>query len=39
MYQINHPNIIILYNHFEDEEYLFLLIEYAEGGYYFYIQG
>ena len=32
MYQITHPNIIQLFNHFEDDDYLFLLIEYAEGG-------
>ena len=32
MYQIDHENIIKLYNHFEDDEYLFLLIEFAEGG-------
>ena len=32
MYSLDHPNIIKLFNHFEEDEYLFLVIEYAEGG-------
>jgi 5'-AMP-activated protein kinase catalytic alpha subunit len=32
MYNLNHPNIIKLYNHFEEEEYIYLIIECAEGG-------
>lgn len=32
MYNIDHPNIIKLYNHFEEEEYIYLLLEYAPGG-------
>lgn len=31
-YQLNHPNIIKLYSHFDDEYHVFLLMEYAEGG-------
>lgn len=31
MYSINHPNIIKLYNHFEDDSYVYLVIEYAPG--------
>jgi calcium-dependent protein kinase len=32
MYMIDHPNIIKLYNHFEEEEYIYLVLEYASGG-------
>ena len=31
-YLLNHPNIIKLYTHFDDEYHVFLLMEYAEGG-------
>lgn len=29
---LDHPNIIKLYGHFDDEYHIFLLLEYAEGG-------
>jgi len=29
---LNHPNIIKLYGHFNDEYHIFLLMEYIEGG-------
>ena len=32
MYNLDHENIIKLYNHFEEEEYIYLIIEFAEGG-------
>lgn len=32
MYELNHPHIIKLYNHFEDERYFYLIMELAEGG-------
>lgn len=32
MYTLNHPNIIKLYNHFEDEVSIFLVLEYAAKG-------
>lgn len=32
MYKLNHPNIIKLYNHFEDEVSIFLVLEYAAKG-------
>lgn len=32
MYQLNHPNIVKLYNHWEDQDHLFLLMEYMGGG-------
>lgn len=32
MYEISHPHIIKLYNHFEDEKNFFLIMELAEGG-------
>ncbi|CAG9327071.1 unnamed protein product [Blepharisma stoltei] len=32
MYELNHPHIIKLYNHFEDEKNFFLIMELAEGG-------
>ena len=31
-YMLNHPNIIKIFGHFEDEYHVFLLMEYAEGG-------
>lgn len=31
MYEINHPHIIKLFNHFEDEKYFYLIMELAEG--------
>ena len=32
MYNLNHPHIIKLFNHFEDEKYFYLIMEFAEGG-------
>ncbi|CAG9315022.1 unnamed protein product [Blepharisma stoltei] len=32
MYELNHPHIIKLYNHFEDEKSFYLIMEMAEGG-------
>ena len=32
MYALNHPNIIHIFNHFEDDEYVYLVLEYAAGG-------
>ena len=32
MYSLNHPNIIKLYNHFEDEKNVYLILELAEEG-------
>jgi serine/threonine protein kinase len=32
MYSLNHPNIIKLYNHFEDEVSIFLVLEFAVKG-------
>ena len=32
MYELNHPHIIKLYNHFEDERFFYLIMEYSEGG-------
>eukprot|EP00826_Nyctotherus_ovalis_P030099 TRINITY_DN2390_c0_g4_i1.p1 TRINITY_DN2390_c0_g4~~TRINITY_DN2390_c0_g4_i1.p1 ORF type:complete len:720 (-),score=267.85 TRINITY_DN2390_c0_g4_i1:106-2265(-) len=32
MYSLNHEHIIKLYNHFEDNDYFYLLVEYAPGG-------
>jgi len=29
MYSLNHPNIIKLYNHFEEEKNIFLILEFA----------
>ena len=29
---MDHPNIVKLYTHFEDEYHVFLLMEYIEGG-------
>ena len=31
MYEINHPHIIKLYNHFEDDKFFYLIMELAEG--------
>ena len=31
MYSLDHPNIIRLYNHFEDNDYVYLIIEGAPG--------
>ena len=31
MYGLYHPNIIKLYNHFEENDFIYLVIEYAEG--------
>ena len=36
MYQINHPNSIKLYNHFEENERIYLIMEYAPNGSIFY---
>lgn len=32
MYSLNHPHIIKLYNHFEEQKSLYLVIEYAKQG-------
>jgi len=32
MYGLHHPNIVALYNHFEENDFIYLIIEYAEGG-------
>lgn len=32
MYSLNHPHIIKLYNHFEDEVSIYLVLEYAGKG-------
>ncbi|KRX08685.1 Protein kinase-like domain [Pseudocohnilembus persalinus] len=32
MYQLNHPNILKLYNHFEDDKSIYLVLELAQGG-------
>lgn len=32
MYELNHPHIIKLYNHFEDEKSFYLIMEIADGG-------
>ena len=32
MYSLNHPNIIKLHNHFEDDSNVYLIMELAEGG-------
>lgn len=32
LYKLNHPNIIKLYTHFEDEESIYLVLEYADQG-------
>ena len=39
MYRINHPNIVKLYSHFEDENYCYLVMEYIKNGnLYSYVQ-
>ena len=32
MYKVNHPNIVKLYSHFEDEKYCYFLMEYVQKG-------
>jgi len=32
MYKINHPNIVKLYSHFEDENFCYLIMEYIKNG-------
>ena len=32
MYRINHPNIVKLYGHFEDNTYCYFIMEYMSGG-------
>ncbi|OMJ94222.1 hypothetical protein SteCoe_2710 [Stentor coeruleus] len=32
MYELSHPHIIKLFNHFEDEKFFYLIMELAEGG-------
>ena len=32
MYKIIHPYTVKLYNHFEDDQYIYLVLEYARGG-------
>lgn len=32
MYNLDHPNIIKLYNHYEEEEFIYLILECATGG-------
>lgn len=32
MYQISHPNIIKLYDHFEEDDFIYLMLEHASGG-------
>lgn len=31
MYSLNHENIVKLYNHFEDDKNIYLVIEFASG--------
>lgn len=31
MYTLNHDNIVKIFNHFEEETHIYLVIEYAEG--------
>lgn len=31
MYTLNHDNIVKIFNHFEEEIYIYLVIEFAEG--------
>ena len=35
MYKLDHPNIIKLYSHFEDNEHFYLIMEYASKGHLF----
>ena len=32
MYKLKHKNIIELYDHFEEEEFIYLILECASGG-------
>lgn len=32
MYSLNHQNILKLYNHFEDDTNIYLILEFAQGG-------
>ena len=32
MYSLNHDYIIKLYNHFEDDDHIYLVLEFAQGG-------
>jgi serine/threonine protein kinase len=32
MYSLDHQNIIRLFNHFEEEEFIYLVLEFAENG-------
>ena len=32
MYSLNHPNIVKLYSHFEDDFSIYLIMEFAENG-------
>lgn len=36
MYSVNHENIIKLFTHFEEDDYIYLVIEYAPGGQLWY---
>ena len=31
MYSLNHPNILKLFNHFEDDQHVYLILEFAPG--------
>jgi len=31
MYKLNHENIVKLYNHFEDSQFVYLIMELTEG--------
>lgn len=32
MYGLSHQNIIRLYDHFEEEDYVYMILEHAAGG-------
>jgi serine/threonine protein kinase len=32
MYALNHENCVKIYNHFEEDLYIYLVIEFANGG-------
>ena len=32
MYKLDHPNVVRLYNHFEDNDNVYLLLDFAEKG-------
>ena len=38
MYQIDHPRILKLYDHFEEEDNIFLLLEFIQGGFDIYVR-